>query len=97
MIAFTVAFGLAVDDTIHFLNRLAVEEENAHESPEKAVRQTLIIVGPVLVLTTIVLVLGLAVTVFSAVPPTQMFGRLAMTMLGRRADSRSCCYCQRSF
>jgi len=80
VIAFTVAFGLAVDDTIHFLNRLAVEESRTN-SPEKAVRQTLFVVGPVLVLTTIVLVLGLAVTVFSAVPPTQLFGRLAMTML----------------
>jgi len=80
VIAFTVAFGLAVDDTIHFLNRLAVEESRT-DSPEKAVRQTVFVVGPVLVLTTIVLVLGLAVTVFSAVPPTQLFGRLAMTML----------------
>ncbi len=80
VIAFTVAFGLAVDDTIHFLNRLAVEESRT-SSPEKAVRQTLFVVGPVLVLTTIVLVLGLSVTVFSAVPPTQLFGRLAMTML----------------
>ncbi|MFP4538811.1 MAG: efflux RND transporter permease subunit [Dichotomicrobium sp.] len=80
VIAFTVAFGLAVDDTIHFLNRLAVEESRT-SMPEKAVRQTLFVVGPVLVLTTIVLVLGLAVTVFSAVPPTQLFGRLAMTML----------------
>jgi len=80
VIAFTVAFGLAVDDTIHFLNRLVVEE-NRSRSTEKAVRQTLFVVGPVLVLTTIVLVLGLAVTVFSAVPPTQLFGRLAMTML----------------
>jgi len=80
VIAFTVAFGLAVDDTIHFLNRLAVEE-NRVVSTEKAVRQTLFVVGPVLVLTTIVLVLGLAVTIFSAVPPTQLFGRLAMAML----------------
>ncbi len=80
VIAFTVAFGLAVDDTIHFLNRL-VAEENRSDSAEKAVRQTLFTVGPVLLLTTIVLVLGLAVTVFSAVPPTQLFGRLAMTML----------------
>jgi len=80
VIAFTVAFGLAVDDTIHFLNRLAVEESRT-DSPEKAVRQTLFVVGPVLVLTTIVLVLGLAVTMFSSVPPTQLFGRLAMVML----------------
>jgi len=80
VIAFTVAFGLAVDDTIHFLNRLSVEESRS-ASAEKAVRQTLYVVGPVLVLTTIVLVLGLAVTLFSAVPPTQQFGRLAMTML----------------
>jgi len=75
-----VAFGLGVDDTIHFVNRLAVEESRT-DSPEKAVRQTLFVVGPVLVLTTIVLVLGLAVTMFSSVPPTQLFGRLAMVML----------------
>jgi len=80
VIAFTVAFGLAVDDTIHFLNRLSVEEARS-DSAGKAVRQTLFVVGPVLVLTTIVLVLGLAITAFSAVPPTQLFGRLAMTML----------------
>lgn len=80
VIAFTVAFGLAVDDTIHFLNR-QVYEDTRISAAEKAVRQTLCVVGPVLVLTTIVLVLGLAVTIFSAVPPTQLFGRLAMTML----------------
>ena len=80
VIAFTVAFGLAVDDTIHFLTRLSVEESRT-TATDKAVRQTLFVVGPVLMLTTIVLVLGLAVTVFSAVPPTQLFGRLAMIML----------------
>ena len=80
VIALTVAFGLAVDDTIHLLNRLR-HEESLTNSPEKAMSQTVARVGPVLILTTLVLVLGLSVTVFSALPPTQIFGRLVVIML----------------
>lgn len=80
VIALTVAFGLAVDDTIHFLNRLHIERSRT-QSEKKAVAQAVARVGPVLIMTTAVLVLGLAITVFSSVPPTQIFGRLAMTML----------------
>lgn len=80
VIALTVAFGLAVDDTIHLLNRLRIERLRI-QAEGKAVSQSVARVGPVLILTTVVLVLGLAITVLSAVPPTQMFGRLAMTML----------------
>lgn len=80
VIGLTVAFGLAVDDTIHFLNRLYIEQKRNNTLTE-AVYETVARIGPVLVLTTIVLVLGLAVTIFSELPPMRLFGQLAMTTL----------------
>lgn len=80
VIALTVAFGIAVDDTIHFLNRLRVEEERS-ASLEEAVSATLSRIGPVLILTTLVLVIGLAVTIISDLPVMRLFGRLFMATL----------------
>lgn len=80
VIALTVAFGLAVDDTIHFLNRLYFERAR-NASVNEAVFETISRIGPVLVLTTIVLVLGLAVTIVSELPAMRLFGQLFMTTL----------------
>lgn len=80
VIGLTVAFGLAVDDSIHFLNRLYLEGER-NENWEMAVYRTVERIGPVLMLTTIVLVLGLAVTILSDLPPLRLFGALSMTTL----------------
>jgi len=80
VIALTVAFGMAVDDTIHFLNRFHLERRRS-VSIEEAVHQTIVRIGPVLFLTTFVLVLGLAVTVLSKLPPLRLFGELFMTTL----------------
>jgi len=80
VIALTVAFGIAVDDTIHFLNRLLIERERA-DTLEDAVHGTITRLGPVLVLTTAVLVAGLAATSFSDLPSMRLFGKLFMTTL----------------
>ncbi|MEM7425402.1 MAG: efflux RND transporter permease subunit [Pseudomonadota bacterium] len=80
VVALTVAFGLAVDDTVHFLNRYWMER-NEGASPVKAVRSAVERVGPVLVLTTVVIVAGLAATLTSDVPPTRTFGAIAMATL----------------
>lgn len=80
VIGLTVAFGLAVDDTIHFLSRLHLERARRKTMAE-AVHETIVRIGPVLVLTTIVLVLGMSVTIFSQLPPMRLFGQLSMTML----------------
>ena len=77
-VALTVAFGLAVNDTIHFLHRLHLERQNGHKD---AVTRTVKLMGPVLMLTTIVLVLGLAVTAFSGLPSLRMFGWLSAITL----------------
>lgn len=80
VIGLTVAFGLAVDDTIHFLNRLHLERSRT-DSQREAVYATLRHIGPVLMLTTITLVCGLAVTILSELPSMRQFGGLAMTTL----------------
>lgn len=80
VVALTVAFGLAVDDTVHFLNRYWMERTDG-ASAIKAVRTAVERVGPVLVLTTVVIVAGLAASLTSDVPPTRTFGAIAMATL----------------
>ncbi|GBE44022.1 multidrug efflux protein [bacterium BMS3Bbin10] len=80
IIALTVAFGLALDSTIHFLNRFDIEErdENGKVRPiQEALARTARMIGPVLILTTIVLALGLGVTIFSDLPSLRVFGQLS--------------------
>ncbi len=81
IVALTVAFGLGLDATIHFLNRLRIED-NPAEDPALSVKRATILVGPALILTSLVLACGLAVTVFSDLPSLRLFGWLsAFTLL----------------
>ncbi len=80
VVGLTVAFGLAVDDTVHFLNRYW-QERSGGKTEEHAVRMAVERVGPVLMLTTIVIVAGLAATLTSDVPPTRTFGAICMATL----------------
>jgi predicted RND superfamily exporter protein len=80
IIALTVAFGLALDSTIHFLNRYDIEELDEAGKPREtieALARTARMIGPVLILTTIVLALGLGVTIFSDLPSLRVFGQLS--------------------
>ncbi len=73
VVALLVVFGLGIDALIHFLNRLRMEERPG-EAPEHAIRRARILVGPAIILTTIVLAFGLGVTVFSDLPSLRTFG-----------------------
>jgi predicted RND superfamily exporter protein len=78
IIAITVAFALAIDSTIHFLNRFQLEESRPGTiDASEALIRTMHHIGPVIVLTTIVLALGLGVTILSHLPSLRQFGRLA--------------------
>lgn len=80
MIALTVAFGLALDSTIHFLNRYFLEARLAQEENqdmEVILSRTAVMIGPVLILTTMVLALGLGVTILSDLPSLRVFGQLS--------------------
>lgn len=76
VVALIVSFGLGLSATIHFLNRLRLEVRPGQD-PGVAVERATILVGPALILTSIVLACGLAVTVFSDLPSLRLFGWLS--------------------
>ncbi|TFH21848.1 MAG: hypothetical protein E4H03_09710 [Myxococcales bacterium] len=62
--AFPIAFGLAVDDTIHFLNRYR-SESAAGKTREQAVRATIMTTGQPILLTSVLLIAGFSVLLLS--------------------------------
>jgi uncharacterized protein len=73
VVALTVSFGLGLSATIHFLNRMRLEEKPG-EDPAIGVERATVLVGPALILTSAVLACGLAVTVLSNLPSLRLFG-----------------------
>jgi uncharacterized protein len=80
VVALLVVFGLAIDALIHFFNRLS-REERIEPRPEVAIRRARVLVGPAIILTTMVLAFGLGVTVFSDLPSLRLFGFICGTTL----------------
>ncbi len=72
----TVSFGLGLSATIHFLNRLRLEDRPDQDAGIGVARAT-VLMGPPLILTTVVLACGLAVTVLSDLPSLRLFGWLS--------------------
>ena len=82
VIALTVAFGIAVDNTIQFLNRFYMElESRRFPGPVEAAAATIVEVGPIMIANSLVLVFGLGATVLSGLPPTRVFGILSIVAL----------------
>ncbi len=84
IVAITVAFSLAIDSTIHFLNRFTLEEDRmggASANLYDVMMRTAHHIGPPVVLTTIVLAMGLGVTMLSYLPSLRLFGQLAAVCL----------------
>jgi len=79
-IVFAVIFGIAVDDTIHFLSKykLAMDEGM---SKEAALRITFTETGKAICLTTVVLFFGFLVMLFSIHPPSVTVGLLISVTL----------------
>jgi predicted RND superfamily exporter protein len=85
IVALTVSFGLGLSATIHFLNRLRLEDSPDND-PGVGVERATVLVGPALILTSVVLACGLAMTVFSDLPSLRLFGWLsAFAMLSALA------------
>ncbi len=81
MVALIVSFGLGLSATIHFLNRMRAEDR-PEDDPGVAVERATVLMGPPLILTSVVLACGLAVTVLSDLPSLRLFGWLsALAML----------------
>jgi uncharacterized protein len=80
VVALLVVFGLAIDSLIHFFNRLRLEER-LEPRADLAIRRARVLVGPAIILTTLVLAFGLGVTVFSDLPSLRAFGFVCGTTL----------------
>ena len=83
VIVFAVGLGIAVDDTIHFLARFLEElGEHPAEHTRAAVLHTVEHTGRAIVLTTVLILLGLSVLMFSDFLPTVRFAELTCVTLG---------------
>ncbi|MBT8184825.1 MAG: MMPL family transporter, partial [Eudoraea sp.] len=79
-IVFAIAFGIAVDDTIHFLAKYKLCIQDGL-SKEKAMRKTFVETGRPLVITTILLFFGFLVLLFSIHQPSVTIGLMISTTL----------------
>ncbi len=80
VIALTISFGIAVDDTIHFLAHYK-RARNSGLEHEPAVIHALERVGPALIATTLILCAGTFIVVFSSLPQVALFGTLTVLTL----------------
>jgi hydrophobe/amphiphile efflux-3 (HAE3) family protein len=78
---FAIAFGIAVDDTIHILARFRQEFKRNQGRYRPALRHTLLTTGKAVISTTAVLYLGFSVLLFSDFVPQYQFGALAGLIL----------------
>lgn len=78
-VALTVAFGLAVNDSIHLLNQYLHSRQS--KNPEEAMDQALRLVLPALLSTTLILVGGLAIMLTSSLPVIALFSAVMIFTL----------------
>ena len=80
VVAMTI--GIVVDDTVHFLSKYRRARREHGLGPEDAVRQTFETAGRALFTTTVVLVAGFLILVFSPFVPTAQVGVLTALIIG---------------
>ena len=81
VIALTIAFGIAVDDTVHFLSHYLHSRRDEGMSHLEAVKHTLHRIGGAIVATTIILCAGVIIVTFSDLPQVALFGTLFVATL----------------
>ncbi|MGQ0635368.1 MAG: efflux RND transporter permease subunit [Planctomycetaceae bacterium] len=82
VIVFTISLGLADDNTIHFLYRFR-EELQVDGDVQGAIRRAFLTTGRAILATSLLLLAGLTVLLFSHFIPTRRFGELTqVTVLG---------------
>jgi hypothetical protein len=69
-----IAMGIAVDDTIHYIHRY--QEELKDSSADKAVERSHASVGYAILYTSLIIILGFSMLVFSEFIPSVLFGLL---------------------
>lgn len=81
-IIFAIVFGIAVDDTIHFLSKYKLTRDQGMDV-ETALKTTFLETGKAITFTTIILFFGFLVMLFSNHPPSFTVGLLiSITLIG---------------
>src|SRR4029078_11926157 len=80
IVALIVAFGLSLNGDVHYLNRLRLEDRPG-EDPAIGVERATVLIGPALVLTSLILAFGLGFTVLWDLPSLRLFGKLSALTL----------------
>ena len=81
VIALTIAFGIAVDDTVHFLSHYLQARREEGRDHLDAVKHTMERIGGAIVATTIILCSGTVIVAFSELPQVALFGQLFVSTL----------------
>ena len=80
-LALTIAFGIAVDDTIHVLNQLRPKLITGTPLGVDDLRMAFTRITPVLLATTVILVGGIGSALLSAIPTINLFAGISMMVL----------------
>ena len=82
VLSLTIAFGIAVDDTTHFLSHYLHERREEGRSHMDAIHHTMQRIGGAIVAATLILCSGVAIVMFSELPQVALFGTLFVITLG---------------
>lgn len=74
-IIFAISFGIAVDDSIHFLSKMKIELDKGMDL-ESALETTFVETGKAIIITSIILFFGFLILLFSKTPGIQSVGLL---------------------
>ena len=81
VLALTIAFGIAVNDTIHMLSHYVQERREARLDHMAAIKATLDRIGGAVIATTVILCAGTFIVAFSDLPQVALFGQLFVATL----------------
>lgn len=82
VLSLTIAFGIAVDDTTHFLSHYLHSRREEGKSHADAIHHTMERIGGAIVAATLILCSGTAIVMFSELPQVALFGTLFVITLG---------------
>ncbi len=82
VLSLTIAFGIAVDDTTHFLSHYLHARREEGFNHIDAIKHTMDRIGGAVVAATLILISGVAIVTTSALPQVALFGTLFVSTLG---------------
>jgi uncharacterized protein len=82
VLSLTIAFGIAVDDTTHFLSHYLHSRREEGLKHLDAIKHTMDRIGGAIVAATLILCSGTAIVMFSELPQVALFGTLFVITLG---------------